>query len=211
MAQRGVKVLVPGEKERVVVSLSEEASDADKQVVEKNGAEVPEDTARVGEKCEVLRFALEVPGLQSVTANDFSSKAAALIARNAECNRVSHLLQASCKDASMLMYEMRGKKERYDVIDLDPYGSPAAFLDAAVQAISEGGLLCVTCTDMAVMAGNSGETCYSKYGSVSIKAKYCHEMVSARRMRSLKCENEHVLHVQTSRSVHIPTVLILGE
>lgn len=40
---------------------------------------------------------------------------------------------------SMLMYEMRGKKERYDVIDLDPYGSPAVFLDAAVQAVSEGG------------------------------------------------------------------------
>ncbi len=41
--------------------------------------------------------------------------------------------------SSMLMYEMRGKKERYDVIDLDPYGSPASFLDAAVQAVSEGG------------------------------------------------------------------------
>lgn len=40
---------------------------------------------------------------------------------------------------SMLMYEMRRKKERYDVIDLDPYGSPASFLDAAVQAVSEGG------------------------------------------------------------------------
>lgn len=43
--------------------------------------------------------------------------------------------------------------------------------------VSLSGLLCVTCTDMAVMAGNSGETCYSKYGSVSIKSKYCHEMV----------------------------------
>lgn len=40
----------------------------------------------------------------------------------------------------MLMYEMRGKKERYDVIDLDPYGSPATFLDAAVQAVGEGGV-----------------------------------------------------------------------
>lgn len=39
----------------------------------------------------------------------------------------------------MLMYEMRGKKERYDVIDLDPYGSPSSFLDAAVQSVSEGG------------------------------------------------------------------------
>ena len=39
------------------------------------------------------------------------------------------------------------------------------------------GLLCITCTDMSVMAGNSSETCYSKYGSVSIKSKYCHQMV----------------------------------
>ncbi|MBN3285185.1 TRM1 dimethyltransferase, partial [Polyodon spathula] len=38
------------------------------------------------------------------------------------------------------------------------------------------GLLCVTCTDMAVMAGNSAETCYSKYGSISTKARFCHEM-----------------------------------
>lgn len=191
MAQRGVKVVVPGEKERVVVSLSEDTNEADVQTEEKNGVEPPAVTAVVGEKCErglhvleglaasglrSVRFALEVPGLQSVTANDFSTKAAALIARNAQYNKVSHLVRPSCRDASMLMYEMRGKKERYDVIDLDPYGSPASFLDAAVQAVSEGGLLCITCTDMAVMAGNSGETCYSKYGSISIKTRYCHEM-----------------------------------
>uniref|UniRef100_A0A8C2XMW0 tRNA (guanine(26)-N(2))-dimethyltransferase n=1 Tax=Cyclopterus lumpus TaxID=8103 RepID=A0A8C2XMW0_CYCLU len=191
LAQRGVKLAVPGENEKVEVSVSEEAD----VPTEENGAESPTETASVGEKCEVrrtrglrvleglsasglrsVRFALEVPGLQSVTANDFSTKAAALIARNVEYNGVGHLVSASCRDASMLMYEMRGKKERYDVIDLDPYGSPASFLDAAVQAVGEGGLLCITCTDMAVMAGNSGETCYSKYGSVSIKAKYCHEM-----------------------------------
>ncbi|XP_056266290.1 tRNA (guanine(26)-N(2))-dimethyltransferase [Pseudoliparis swirei] len=178
LAQRGVKLVVPGEE-------------VEEKVEVENGAESPTATASVGEKCErglrvleglsasglrSVRFALEVPGLQSVTANDFSTKAAALIARNVEYNGVGHLVSASCRDASMLMYEMRGKKQRYDVIDLDPYGSPAAFLDAAVQAVGEGGLLCITCTDMAVMAGNSGETCYSKYGSVSIKAKYCHEM-----------------------------------
>lgn len=46
-----------------------------------------------------VRFALEVPGLRSITANDFSAKAAALIGRNAQHNGVGHLLQASCKDA----------------------------------------------------------------------------------------------------------------
>ncbi|KAG9337366.1 hypothetical protein JZ751_028786 [Albula glossodonta] len=163
LAQRGVRVLVPGEKERVVVSLSEESQgkeEQEQQQEEKKEEENEKDggqevvTAVVGER----------------------SRAVALIARNAQHNGVSHLLQASQNDASMLMYAARGRKERYDIIDLDPYGSPAPFLDAAVQAVSEGGLLCVTCTDMAVMAGNCGETCYSKYGSVSIKAKYCHEM-----------------------------------
>lgn len=52
--------------------------------------------------------------------------------------------------------------------------------------LSLPGLLCITCTDMAVMAGNSGETCYSKYGSVSIKAKYCHEMVRKKSLMHIK-------------------------
>uniref|UniRef100_A0A8C7Q706 tRNA (guanine(26)-N(2))-dimethyltransferase n=1 Tax=Oncorhynchus mykiss TaxID=8022 RepID=A0A8C7Q706_ONCMY len=187
MARRGVKVVVPGEKERVVVNLADEKKEETEMQTGEEGGEEPVVTASVGECCKnglrvleglaasglrSVRFALEVPGLRSVTANDFSAKAAALIARNAQHNGVTHLLQASQRDARL----MRGKKDRYDVIDLDPYGSPAPFLDAAVQAVGEGGLLCVTCTDMAVMAGNSGETCYSKYGSVSIKAKYCHEM-----------------------------------
>lgn len=36
----------------------------------------------------------------------------------------------------------------FDAVDLDPYGSPVQFLDSAVQAVSEGGLLMVTATDM---------------------------------------------------------------
>uniref|UniRef100_A0A8C1Q7H9 tRNA (guanine(26)-N(2))-dimethyltransferase n=1 Tax=Cyprinus carpio TaxID=7962 RepID=A0A8C1Q7H9_CYPCA len=206
LAQRGVRILVPGERDRVVVRLSEEKNGTEHQEAseqpekeqqhEEEGGKKEYITASVGERCEVcqglrvleglaasglrsVRFALEVPGLKSITANDYSAKAAALIARNAQHNNVSHILQASQRDARSepkLHCLARGKKERYDVIDLDPYGSPSPFLDAAVQAVSEGGLLCITCTDMAVMAGNSGETCYSKYGSMSIKSKYCHEM-----------------------------------
>ena len=33
------------------------------------------------------------------------------------------------------------------------------------QAVSEGGLLLVTATDMAVLCGNNGEACYAKYAS----------------------------------------------
>ena len=30
-------------------------------------------------------------------------------------------------------------------------------------------------TDMAVLCGNSPETCYAKYGAISLKTKACHE------------------------------------
>lgn len=67
---------------------------------------------------------------------------------------------------------------QFSAVDLDPYGSPQIFLDSAVQCVADGGLLLVTATDMAVLAGNSPETCYYKYGSVSLRLKSCHEMVS---------------------------------
>lgn len=63
LAQRGVKLVVPGEQDRVVVSLEEEKKEMEEKVeeeeVEKNGAEEPDVTAAVGEKCEVcwrIRF-----------------------------------------------------------------------------------------------------------------------------------------------------------
>lgn len=77
---------------------------------------------------------------------------------------------------SMLMYQHRLRENQFDIIDLDPYGCPSVFLDSAVQAVKEGGLLLITATDMAVLAGNSPETCYVKYGAVSLKMKACHEM-----------------------------------
>ncbi|XP_014813499.1 PREDICTED: tRNA (guanine(26)-N(2))-dimethyltransferase [Calidris pugnax] len=123
-----------------------------------------------------IRFAKEVPGLRAVVANDFSARAVELMKRNVAFNGVGDLVAPNMADARMLMHQSKAEREPFDVIDLDPYGSPAPFLDAAVQAVSEGGLLCVTCTDMGVMAGNSAETCYSKYGAVSLKGKFCHEM-----------------------------------
>uniref|UniRef100_A0A6I8PK78 tRNA (guanine(26)-N(2))-dimethyltransferase n=1 Tax=Ornithorhynchus anatinus TaxID=9258 RepID=A0A6I8PK78_ORNAN len=123
-----------------------------------------------------IRFAREVPGLRAVVANDASARAVDLVTRNVQLNAVAHLVRPSLADARTLMYRHQSGPERFDVIDLDPYGSPSPFLDAAVRAVSEGGLLCVTCTDMAVMAGNGGETCYGKYGAVSLKSPACHEM-----------------------------------
>lgn len=60
-------------------------------------------------------------------------------------------------------------KPQYDVIDLDPYGSASPFLDGAIQAVKSGGLLAVTCTDMAALGGSHPETCYGRYAAFPIQ------------------------------------------
>ena len=92
-------------------------------------------------------------------------------------------------DAIMLMYQRcRDPLTRFDVIDLDPYGTAAPFLDAAVQAVDgDGGLLCVTCTDMTVLGGSYPEVCYAKYGSMPVKAKFVHEMSLRVLLHAIDC------------------------
>uniref|UniRef100_A0A8C9PP16 tRNA (guanine(26)-N(2))-dimethyltransferase n=1 Tax=Spermophilus dauricus TaxID=99837 RepID=A0A8C9PP16_SPEDA len=187
LGTKGIQIKVPGEKDlqKVVVDLSEQEEE---KVDLKDGENLaPGDQpqiAVVGEICEEglrvleglaasglrsIRFALEVPGLRCVVANDASARAVDLMRHNVQLNGVAHLVQPNQADARMLMYmhqkPRRGKLEQ-------GWGGP----EGLTTQFFPKGLLCVTCTDMAVLAGNSGETCYSKYGAMALKSRACHEM-----------------------------------
>lgn len=123
-----------------------------------------------------VRYAKEIEGVREVVANDFSKSAVESIQRNIEHNKVEDKVTASHGDASLVMYQNREPATaRFDVVDLDPYGTAAPFLDAAVQSVQDGGLLAVTCTDLAVLCGNHSEACHAKYGCTSLRGKHCHE------------------------------------
>lgn len=138
-----------------------------------------------------LRYAHELAFVTKVTANDLDPNAVEAINRNARHNSLEHAIDATQGDALGHMYSkiaahlsltekqrIRGKTEKYDVIDLDPYGTAAPFFDAAVQAVrDDGGLLCVTCTDAGVWASNSWpEKCFALYGGIPIKGSHGHEV-----------------------------------
>nr|XP_014086871.1 probable tRNA (guanine(26)-N(2))-dimethyltransferase [Bactrocera oleae] len=123
-----------------------------------------------------IRYAKEVAGVREIIANDLSKAAVESIGENVKHNKVENLIVPSQSDALTLMYLSTGNDKHFDAIDLDPYGCPNRFLDAAVQSIANGGLLLVTATDMAVLAGNTPEACYAKYGCVPLRMKCCHEM-----------------------------------
>lgn len=121
-----------------------------------------------------IRYAKEIPHLASVTANDLSATAVKQIQSNSKHNSTEHLVIPNQGDARVVMYTTQ---KRFNVVDLDPYGSAAPFLDGAVQAVEDGGLLLVTCTDLAVLAGDAHpEKCWSQYGGATIRqSEFCHE------------------------------------
>jgi len=70
-----------------------------------NGVRILEGLAASGLRS--VRFALEVPFVREVVANDFDSTAVEYIRRNAVHNNVDRLITASCNDAAMCMYLSR--------------------------------------------------------------------------------------------------------
>ena len=98
-----------------------------------------------------IRYVKEIPGVKKVVANDLDAAAVEKAHANILYNQVdTSKMEVVQGDATALMYGSRGADAQFDVIDLDPYGSAAPFIDAAVQSVKSGGLLLVTCTDMAV-------------------------------------------------------------
>lgn len=151
-----------------------------------------------------IRYWKEIPGVKHVTINDLEEVAVERAKDNLRNNKIdssvvlddnaerNHGICVNHGDATHEMYMARRpqslkitektklatkQQPMWDVIDLDPYGSAAPFLDGAVQAVESGGLLCITCTDMAALGGSHPETAYGRYASLPIQsAKYLQEL-----------------------------------
>ncbi|PSQ24402.1 tRNA (guanine(10)-N(2))-dimethyltransferase [Halobacteriales archaeon QS_8_65_32] len=73
------------------------------------------------------------------------------------------------RDANALM-----AAERFDAVDLDPFGTPIPFADAAVRSARR--LLCVTATDTAPLCGAHRASGIRKYGCVPVTTEFHPEM-----------------------------------
>ncbi|KAF8537183.1 N2,N2-dimethylguanosine tRNA methyltransferase-domain-containing protein [Trichophaea hybrida] len=131
---------------------------------------------------DAIRKNIEYNKQISVTSDPSTFTASDAVAKinptlgNAQHHMYSVLSQSPRYNSSDGTHNDRPKFSKYEVIDIDPYGSAAPFLDAAVQAVADGGLLCVTCTDAGVWASTGySEKCYSLYGGLPIKGEWSHE------------------------------------
>jgi len=123
-----------------------------------------------------IRFAREVEGVKKVLVNDINEKAYLLAKYNVEMNGLGKRVMVRKLDANLLLARYAAPYKRFDAVDIDPFGSPAPFLDSAVRAIRDGGLLALTATDMAPLCGVHPKACIRKYGGKPLRTEYCHEI-----------------------------------
>ena len=116
-----------------------------------------------------LRLANECGVRADFILNDRDLRAAVLMKQNAELNSLGHV-QVQCSDLRSLLAD-----GQFDYIDIDPFGTPVDFIDAAIQSCSNGGVVAITATDTAPLYGTYPKTCARRYGARSAKSPFAHE------------------------------------
>lgn len=119
-----------------------------------------------------IRYAKEISGIKSIIANDIDPSAVSVIQENIKINRVDNIVTAGLGDAAIVL---SSKRKEFQVIDLDPYSTAAPFIDGAVQAATDGGLLCVTSTDGRSLCGTQVDTGFAWYNSLPMNREFNHE------------------------------------
>ncbi len=116
-----------------------------------------------------IRYAKEL-GIDDITFLDINPDAYASVKRNLEGNGI---------EADVLNESIQGfansSDKRFDIIDLDPFGSPVPNLYDLMKVGKSGTIFLVSATDTAVLCGAQPNACMRLYGSVPLHNELCHE------------------------------------
>ena len=140
---------------------------------EKSGLQVADPLAATGVRS--IRFLMELGGrkIKSIDINDNDIESIRVIRKNLGLNRIDKKkVRLNNLEASIFLLGSSG----FDYIDIDPFGTPNPFLDAACKRISREGILAITATDTAALCGTARQACIRKYWAVPNKGPIMHEL-----------------------------------
>jgi tRNA (guanine26-N2/guanine27-N2)-dimethyltransferase len=122
-----------------------------------------------------LRVAAEIPEVDAVYANDINSIAIGAGREAAKLNKVEDRCHFSINEVCKFLLEGTREGERFGIVDLDPFGTPARHIDCVLRAVLDGGLVSITATDTAVLCGVYPEVCLRRYYGRPLNNSYGNE------------------------------------
>ena len=116
-----------------------------------------------------IRYYLETK-CNDVTFVDIDPNACAAIRKNMKMSKAKgRVVSQSFQDFANTC------DEKFDVVDIDPFGTPTPFVYDALKLCKSGTVLMVTATDTAVLCGAQRLACTKMYASVPLHNELCHE------------------------------------
>lgn len=129
--------------------------------------------ALAGTGAKGIRIANETTA-ELVVLNDKNPNARKTILANAKLNNLDNV-KVEEEDANILL--SKSKYSKFNVIDIDPFGSPATFIDSACRALlPKDALLCVTATDTGALCGTFSNSALRKYGLKLKRTSFYNEL-----------------------------------
>ena len=122
-----------------------------------------------------VRVAKEASGVENVALVDFNHASLGLARRSAALNRVGRKCEFAESETSAFLSSRSGRDGRFDMVDVDPFGTPVGELQAALRAVSDGGIVSFTATDTAVLCGVYPTVCRRRYGATPLNNGFNHE------------------------------------
>lgn len=123
-----------------------------------------------------LRYAKEVEEVKEVLLSDVNPMAIDFVYINTVINDLSDKVIIRRSDANIVLSSHATKGKRFNLVDIDPFGSPAPYVDSAIRATLVGGIIALTATDMPPLCGVYPKVALRKYGGISLRTEYCHEI-----------------------------------
>ncbi|HIH38426.1 hypothetical protein J4460_01800 [Candidatus Woesearchaeota archaeon] len=161
-----------------------------------------------------IRMLKELPAslIAHVSFNDYSEAAVAAIKKHLLINNVPKTKTTiTCADANLFLIKSKG----FDVIDIDPFGTPIPFLDEACKKISRGGVLGVTATDTALLCGTYPKACLRTYWAEPLHTPEMYEVglrILIRKVQLIGAQyDKALLPLLSYSSDHYMRVVFLSE
>jgi tRNA (guanine26-N2/guanine27-N2)-dimethyltransferase len=123
-----------------------------------------------------VRVATEVPEIEQVYGNDANPTAVEAAKKSAELNSVSDKCRFSVNEVCKFLLAGNDGGERFGIVDLDPFGTPAQHVDCVLRATLDAGLVSITATDTTVLHGVYPEVCHRRYYGRPLNNSYGNEI-----------------------------------